>query len=67
MPIMYLSLGSGARLVADGRVVAVARKGTGKVGEDVGVGDVVLEGGGVAVLATDVVGVGSVGATSPGG
>jgi hypothetical protein len=47
--------------------VVVARKGTGKLGEDVGVGDVVLEGGGVAVLATDVVGVGSVRATSPGG
>ena len=69
MPIMYLSMGSGARSMADGGAVAVAREGIGKLGEDVAaVGDGWLEGSGLVGVAAGVVGVGasSVVAGSPG-
>jgi len=66
MPIMNLSMGSGARSKADD---AAGAGGSGKLGEDFTVGGFGLGGaglGGVGVLAADVVGAGSVGATSAG-
>ena len=69
MPIMYLSMGSGARSMADGGAVSVAREGIGKLGEDVAaVEDGWLEGSGLVGVAAGVVGVGasSLVAGSPG-